>query len=207
MSTSHPADGQDTYHHGDLRNALIAAGVALLGEQSVESISLRGLAKRAGVSHNAPYQHFADKDALMAAIAEEGFHLLSQAIDASQVGLEEAGGIERLVRAGQSYVSFALDHPGHFQVMFSRRDGTYPMLSVASRAAFERLRAIVAAGQSTGELRPEPPEATALTVWMIVHGLSNVVIAEKLPPGVTSLGKPVELAGDLLRHTCRGLAR
>lgn len=208
MSTSTATESPNAYHHGDLRNALITAGVAMLGEQSAESISLRALAKRAGVSHNAPYQHFADKEALMAAIAEEGFRLLGEAIDAGQAGLADADGIERVIRAGQSYVAFALAHPSHFQLMFSHMaHADYPDLSAESRSAFAKLVAIVAAGQASGELRPGPPEPLALTVWMMVHGLSDVAIAQKLPPGAAGEQSTEDLAAMMVRAACEGLAQ
>src|SRR5215467_12607566 len=70
---AHEAGEQHLYHHGDLRAALIRAGLAILAEEGVQALTLRAAARRAGVSHNAPYRHFADKEALLAAIAEEGF--------------------------------------------------------------------------------------------------------------------------------------
>src|SRR6185369_11386433 len=113
MSIRVPRKRADSYQHGDLRHALIQAGLKLLGERGVEGLSLRAAAELAGVSHAAPYRHFADKDALVAAIAEEGFRLLTRRmrdeIDAS--GSNDA--LARLQASAIGYVSFAVEHPGY----------------------------------------------------------------------------------------------
>ena len=145
MSTSEREKKRDSYHHGDLRNALVNIGVAMLAEEGVEALSLRGLARRAGVSHNAPYQHFADKDALLAAIAEQGFGLLADAIESSQTDAGTDSFRERLIAAGQGYVRFAIEHPHHFRLMFGpQTHADYGSLSTAARASFDGLAAIVA---------------------------------------------------------------
>src|SRR3954466_7314955 len=111
----------DAYQHGDLRRALVQAGLKMLEEGGVEGLSLRGAAQLAGVSHAAPYRHFRDKQALVAAIAEEGFKLLTRRMReeiASARGREEPGGrapgvLARLRAAGRGYVSFAVEHPAY----------------------------------------------------------------------------------------------
>jgi AcrR family transcriptional regulator len=206
MSTSDHEKKRTSYHHGDLRNALVNAGVDMLAEEGVELLSLRGLARRAGVSHNAPYQHFADKDALLAAIAEQGFRLLAGYIDDSQAVAGRAAIAERLVAAGQSYVRFAVEHPHHFQLMFGpRAHADYPSLSVAARAAFDRLAEIAAEGQRQGALRGEDPRQPAMVLWLAVHGLSTVLIAEKIPPDIVAGRKPQEMAARYIGLVCEGL--
>lgn len=206
MSTSKPEKKRDSYHHGDLRHALINAGVVMLAEEGVEALSLRGLARRAGVSHNAPYQHFADKDALLAAIAEQGFHLLSDYIDQSQAGRDQDAIRERLEVAGQGYVRFAIEHPHHFQLMFGpRAHAGYPDLSTAARAAFDRLAQIVAEGQRQGVLSGADPREPAMVIWLVVHGLSTVLIADKIPPDITAGGEPLALAAQYIGLACEGL--
>jgi len=98
-----------TYHHGDLRPALLRAAGKILEQEGREAISLRDLARRAGVSHNAPYRHFADRGALLAALAEEGYALLAQAL-AGKPWREQA----------VTYVHFALANPARFGLMFTR---------------------------------------------------------------------------------------
>jgi AcrR family transcriptional regulator len=203
MSTSNIH--QKSYHHGDLRNTLITTALEMLVEEGTAALSLRGLAKRAGVSHNAPYQHFADKEALMAAIAEQGFRILITYIDASQDGLAGRDSQMRLVAAGQSYVRFAIEHPGHLQVMFGPlASSQYPTLAQAAFMALDRLIAIAAQGQASGEIRVDAREA-AMTIWMLVHGLSSTYIAQKLPDAMLQERSPLALAEIYIRLACEGL--
>lgn len=208
MSTSKNEKGRDSYHHGNLRSVLIATGVEMLAEGGADALSLRALARRAGVSHNAPYQHFADKEALMAAIAEQGFLILADYIDGSQAGSNPVHVQQRLLAAGQSYVRFALEHPHHFQIMFGPRShSAYPELSTAARAAFNRLAQIVIDGQRAGGLRDGDPREPATAVWLAVHGLSALLIAEKIPPDITVGREPSELAAQFVKMVCEGLLR
>ncbi|HTJ42120.1 MAG TPA: helix-turn-helix domain-containing protein, partial [Kofleriaceae bacterium] len=107
-----------TYHHGDLRNALIAAALQLIAEKGVEGFTLRDAAKKAGVSVAAPYRHFTDRDDLLAAVAADCMQRLGDAMDRA---LEAAGDVDPLsaFRAtGIAYVRFAVEHPAHFRVMY-----------------------------------------------------------------------------------------
>jgi AcrR family transcriptional regulator len=198
---------RDSYHHGNLRSTLITIGVELLAQNGAKSLSLRSVAKQAGVSHNAPYQHFADKEALLAAIAEQGFLILSAYIDASQIGLAQAPAQQRLIAAGQSYVQFAIGHPAHLEVMFGQLESSqYPDLAQAAFAALERLVVIAGEGQARGEIRNIAPADVAMTIWMLVHGLSAVLIAQKVPPWIAHGREPLELTENYIRLAYTGLA-
>src|SRR4051794_27635084 len=105
------------YHHGDLQRALVDAAVALLAEGGAAAVTLREVARRAGVTHAAPYRHFADKAALLAAVAEEGFRALHDAV--ARAGAEAPDDpLARLAASGQAYLRFAMSHPAHYRVMF-----------------------------------------------------------------------------------------
>src|SRR5262245_55878012 len=108
----------DAYQHGDLREALIQAGLKLLSETGVDGLGLRAAAQLAGVSHAAPYRHFRDKDALVAAIAERGFRLLTQAMRDEIARAPSRDVTSRLRAMGHGYVTFALTHPAYFRVIF-----------------------------------------------------------------------------------------
>jgi AcrR family transcriptional regulator len=112
----------DTYHHGDLPNALRAAAAGLLAEEGVAGFSLREVARRAHVSHAAPAHHFGDAAGLLTAVAIEGFEVLAERTTAAVDGVEDP--VEALVRVGQAYVSVAVDHPGHCAVLF-RKDAVH----------------------------------------------------------------------------------
>lgn len=148
------------YHHGRLREALIEAAVAAIDERGVDALSLRDLARRAGVSHAAPAHHFGDRAGLLTAIAADGFERLADALEASAVDF---------VETGVAYVRFAIDEPGRFAVMFRpellREDD--PALDAARDRAGEVLRA--GAGTTGGDAR-----ANALAAWSLVHGFATL---------------------------------
>lgn len=163
-------EGIRAYHHGDLRKALLDAASALLAEVGVAAISLREVARRAGVSHNAPYRHFADRDAVLAALALEGFEVLVRRIEALPVA--------DLGRRGECYVAYALEFPGHFALMFGPQldRAAHPELQQVARQLFAQLEASVRA------LRPDESVQTAsLAAWSLVHGLSQLLLNGQCP--------------------------
>lgn len=174
----------DAYQHGDLREALIDAGVKLLLEGGVDKLSLRGAAQLAGVSHAAPYRHYRDKDALIAAIAERGFRLLTANMRA-QLELSGARKASRKLAAlGVGYVMFGMEHPAYLQLIFGgqrSRTNVTPELAAAGAEAYLMLRDTVAAGISSGELRKAEVEDVTLACWSIVHGLSMLLIHGAVP--------------------------
>src|SRR5579859_4246626 len=118
MSTStHAGRPARPYHYGNLRSALLAEALRALAEGGPASLSLRELARRLGVSHAAPYRHFADKDVLLAAIAQQGFELLAAEVEAAAAQHPDES-LFQLADMGWAYVRFALRQPQHFQVMF-----------------------------------------------------------------------------------------
>ncbi|MFC0507994.1 TetR/AcrR family transcriptional regulator [Micromonospora costi] len=161
------------YHHGDLRRALLDAAAEVIGESGPAALSLRDLARRAGVSHAAPAHHFGDKAGLLTALAVQGFDLLAQT-------LRDAG--DDLLAAGVAYVDFAVRHRAHFEVMF--RPDLYRADAAEVRAASARagdvLRARVA-GLPTRGGGPGDPGRDALAAWSIVHGFATLWLAGALP--------------------------
>ena len=148
-----------TYHHGDLRSALLCASGKVLEKEGISGLSLRDVARRAGVSHNAPYRHFPDRDALLAALAAEGFERLGEAMGA-HTGRE----------MGEAYVNFALEHPQRFRLMFGGvlNFGKYPELRTAADSAYQLL---VLAFKDLPR-----PELAAAGAWALVHGLSHLLL-------------------------------
>ena len=111
-------DEQKPYHHTDLKNSLVAAGLASLVEQGINELNLRSVARRAWVSHTAPYRHFADKEALIVAIAEDGFCRLGEQLAAAKVSAVD-GALAQLAAVGHAYIAFAIEQPDSFRLMFS----------------------------------------------------------------------------------------
>lgn len=170
-------DGMTTirgYHHGDLRRTLLAAAVDVIGESGPAALSLRDLARRAGVSHAAPAHHFGDKAGLLTALAVEGFDLLADTLD-------RAG--DDLLDLGVAYVRFAVDHRAHFEVMFRpelyRADA--PEVVAARSRAGAALRGGVSALAAPASAEPD---RDALAAWSIVHGFATLWLAGALPASV-----------------------
>ena len=179
-----------TYHHGDLRNALIDAGLAALEVQDASELSLRALARDLGVSANAAYRHFADKNALLAALAAEGFRRFAQAQHDAHV----AGHGDATV-TGLAYVQFAQRHPALFRLMFGRftRTCVEPTLQASAMLAFEQLLAHSKTPAAAGGSDAPVDETTlmrALARWSLVHGLSHLLLEGQLslfgPPNPSS---------------------
>lgn len=174
----------ERYHHGNLREALLRAALELIENDGLAGLSLRAVARCAGVSHTAHYHHFADRAALIAALAEEGFLMLREAMAARM----EAFGDPRLRfrQAGVAYVLFAVAHPAHFRVMFSAEvaDKTeHPSLAAAAQSTRAVLIESIVACQEAGLLREEDGQVLSLTAWSLVHGLAMLMLDGHLGPG------------------------
>lgn len=170
------------YHHGDLRRALLQGALELLAEGGPAHLTMRAAAQRAGVSSAAPYRHFADKCAMLAAVAEEGFLALERACVAS---LDGAGDdpIENFWRRGVAYVRFAIEHPAHYRVMFGPEipdKRSYQDLHLAAMAAYEALRTTLRACAAAGFFGEDEIELRATRAWALVHGLSSLYIDGQL---------------------------
>jgi AcrR family transcriptional regulator len=171
------------YHHGDLRNALIRAGQALLAEEGIAGLDLRKVARAAGVSHAAPYRHFADKQALLAAIAEEGFYQLAQSLDTA-IGQAPSNAADQLEQLAHAYVRFAIDHPAHMREMFSGltvQRAAYPQLHAAAKQAFQRVIQVIERGQARHEIGPGAPADLSMVAWTQIHGIAMLLIEDQLP--------------------------
>lgn len=174
----------DTYQHGDLRPALIQAGLKLLGDEGVQGLSLRAAAQLAGVSHAAPYRHFRDKSALVAAIAEEGFHLLTERLRGEIAACGSSDLWTRLRAAGTGYVSFAIEHPAHFKIIFGSGHadvigggtGAPQSLRSAGEEAYNVLRELIAEGVRRGKIRHGDVDELCLSAWALVHGLGMLIV-------------------------------
>ena len=170
------------YHHGNLREALIEAAVALIGEVGPRAFTLREAARRAGVSHNAPYRHFASRDELLGAVAAEGFERLAAAMRKAMTPGKSPR--ERLELCGSGYVEFALRWPNHLLVMFDQPSDSgqgngrnHPI----GEDAFRVLLDCIVEAQRAGNLPPGDPLPLAWTAWSLVHGIAKLATGGNLP--------------------------
>ncbi|MFG2951426.1 TetR/AcrR family transcriptional regulator [Streptomyces adustus] len=165
-----------TYHHGDLRRAILAATLEVIASDGVGAISLRDLARRAEVSHAAPAHHFKDRAGLLTAIATEGFELLAAAL-----ATVPAGTSHRLREMGVRYVEFALSHPAHFAVMFQPQllHADDPELTAAKELASRALHSGV---EDLPAARRGPDgRRAALAAWSLAHGFATLRLNGSLP--------------------------
>jgi AcrR family transcriptional regulator len=169
MSTSKRR--KQAYHHGDLPAALLRAAGQLLEKEGVERLTLRSLARRTGVSHAAPYRHFRDREALLAALAAEGYAMLGRA----QREAAAAGGLRGM---GEAYVRFALAHPQRFRLMFGGQlqIARHPALRDVAAKTFEGLSGALAArvGESPGA------RDASIAAWALVHGLAQLLLGDRI---------------------------
>lgn len=201
MATSHsPRRGsrqsRGGYHHGDLRNALIGATLELIPEVGVRQLSLREVARRAGVSHGACYRHFQDKESLLAAVAEQGYNELALDLHtAAQSSPRDA--LAKLQAAGVAYVEFGIRHRQHLQVMFGGAIADFdahPALKLAAQNAHHELEVVVTEIVRGGTAVGFGAEVIGAAAWSIVHGLT-VLLAEKQLHGPD--GKSLSQHGQL----------
>ena len=186
--------------HGDVRRLVLDAAIAIIESNGAESLSMREVARRAGVSHQAPYHYFGDRSGIFAAISEEGFTGLAQAfrdVHETEMPAAKAGFI--------AYLNFAREHVGHFRVMF-RNDicgvATHARTQTAADSAFDELRLMVS--RITGpEIDPNKAFTFAAMLWSLSHGLATLVIdgplPNKVPPG-TDLESQIQAVIDLSSH-------
>lgn len=180
---------------GALRDTLVDAAVALIARKGPQGFSLREVARRARVSEAAPYWHFADREALLAAVAERGFVEMAKGMMA--IWSREAEPSERFRALGIGYVRFALAHPSYLRVMFGSEvpdKAVHPGLKEAGERTFAMLVQAIADCQAAGQVRSGAPEELAVAAWAIVHGLAALLVDGKLEDRVGSIEEAERLA-------------
>jgi len=177
---------RSTYHHGDLARALVDETVRLVGEAGPEAVSLREVARRIGVNHAALYRHFADKESLLARVAEEGWSALADGMEAAlanapaEIAEKPA---ERLVHVAAAYARYGIAHPAYYTIMTGPRlneQGRFPSLEVPIRRAFELLITEFERALRAGTLRGGSAQDWALRVWMFAHGYVTLVLGRRV---------------------------
>lgn len=171
---------RDSYHHGDLKRALSSAALSLVAEKGPKGFTLTEAARRAGVSAAAPYRHFADKAALLATVAEQGFRDLHTALAAA--GEAASDPKDRVAELGRAYVRWAVAHPDHYRVMFGAElsKADHPDLAVAGEQAFGDLLGAIATCQEAGLVGGRDPRELAAPLWALVHGVASLAIGGEL---------------------------
>jgi AcrR family transcriptional regulator len=190
-----------TYHHGDLRNALLTGALALIEENGLEGLSLRKVAARVGVSHAAPEHHFPTMRHLMNAMATAGFEMFARSM-AEERAQALPTPVEQVRAAFRGYLSYARQHPGLFRLMFTANllDWTDEALREQSRLGYRQLEEICAPAADFMGLRSEAERRSLESLlWSQVHGHAHLVIDQKLPDDANAdcpfPDKPLDIAG------------
>ncbi|MDQ1358570.1 MAG: hypothetical protein QOG44_2943 [Acidimicrobiaceae bacterium] len=187
------------YHHGQLRRALLEAAERTVRERGVDDLSLRELARQTGVSHGAPRRHFADRQALLDALAEYGFERLGSDLRAA---VEQAGEdfIARLRAAAAAYVRFAIEDSALLELMFAgkHRSGAATLQEAAERG-FSVILKLIEQGQAEGLVEAGDPERVGLILFATVQGVAALVIA-----GIVEPEQLDGLLADSIEHFLRG---
>ena len=203
------------YHHGDLRRTLVAAALALLTETQDWGFSLREVARRAGVSHTAPYNHFHSKQDLLAAVAASGYDLLRVRMQEAAVPAD--GAAATLKAIGVAYVRFGVEHPAHYRLMFGPaltvgKSGELPPVTAeAAAGAKALLSGVIRQGASDGSFQiagdAQAVEGAALAAWSLVHGLTMLLIDGFAGTGAAANPAAAEqIAGHVSQLLLDGLA-
>lgn len=183
------------YHHGDLQRALLIAARQMVDEGGGQALTLRGAALRAGVSAAAPYRHFADREALLAAVMTEGFDELTAVTDAARTAASDP--VAGYLAVGHAYLSFAAHNPMLYRLMFGVECNKpeYPQLIEAGTRAFGVVLRAAEQCAAAGLIGDRPPEQVAMAGWTMVHGLASlhvdgvlgIVLPLPLPDAATTL--------------------
>lgn len=187
----------DRYHHGDLPNALLEAVAELVEEKGAVDVSLREVARRAGVSHSAPAHHFGDKEGMFAAFCARGYGILASEMQEARVSASGANAIARMGAVGTAYVTFALNHTAHFDIMF--RSGmdkeAHEALHTCAATPLGVLMEAVQDLVDENDLRGVDIRIVAMYFWSLAHGLASLAVDGALPPTLQELSIDDYIAG------------
>jgi AcrR family transcriptional regulator len=196
-----------SFHHGDLRRALLDGAMLLLEREGPLGVGLRAAARLAGVSQTAPYRHFRDKEAMLAALAEEGLR---------ELGARIAAAIERnrdpraaLVAIGEAYVNLAAERPNLFRLMFGPQvanKARCPGVAQEGARAYAGLVEAITAAQRAGVIRAGDPADLALAHWSAVHGIASLIVDGRLSERLAAAGPggPAALARTVCEQLFQG---
>jgi AcrR family transcriptional regulator len=195
-----------SYRHGNLREAILIASLEAIEKNGVDSLSIREVAKTAGVTHQAPYRHFKDKEALLAAIAQDGFEKLYQEMSKSVNDINMP--IEKITNLGVSYLSWAAEHPSHFRLMFSQNIPefeSYEGLQVAANSILTLVLQVTEENQDEKVIRNDDTRSLARQFWATVHGVTLLFIDKQFKPFKGDLKSGQKLVHEIILNLINGL--
>jgi AcrR family transcriptional regulator len=201
------AKREGSFHHGDLEWAILEAASQLLEKEGPPGVGLRAAARLAGVSHTAPYRHFANRESILAALATRGLLHLADRIAGAARG--RAGALEALSAIAETYVAMASERPHHFRLMFGQAladKARHPAVRDAGLRAHHLLLETIVEGQREGVVRAGDPVDLALAHWSIVHGMASLLVDGLLTERARAPGGPAALGRLAAEQIRLGLA-
>lgn len=206
-------EGKKSYHHGNLRETLIESALDILKEGTLADLSLRALARKAGVSQTAPYRHFEDKEALIVVLKEEGMRKLGEGMLALMSTEEDP--LNRLFQLGMNYVQFAEVYPAHFKVMFEYELADYEKycaLHDVSDNSFRYLQETVNECLALPSARKLDPSVAQFGIWSMVHGLTVLLMNESMMGHMRedhfeNFGDRNQIAEQVVKFFCNSLVK
>jgi len=203
-------DSPGTYHHGDLRLAILKAACDHLQRGNAETLSLRALAREIGVSQTAPYRHFESKNALFAGIATWGFQILSGEMQASLA--DQVSPVESFLTLGRCYLDFSREHAEKYQLFFDSSlvdFGVYPRLQEASGVCFDHLLEVIRLGKQQGLFVEREEEEIAAIIWSGLHGMASLLQLDHRRAGMIDrpVGKAIRFLTEKQDQTLNLLLR
>lgn len=203
--------GRQTYHHGDLRRQLVEAGVELVAERGVDGFSMRELARRAGVSHAAPYHHFSTRASLVKAVVADSYALLAKALRDATTSNDDP--LDAIRAMGVAYVDFALTNPERYRLMFRSELAGVPNdadLS-AEEVGADAFAVLIGAFELAHEyqLLAEGTAASsaAIAAWASVHGIASLILEGALGMPASQRERALGLAGAVVDLGLSGFGR
>lgn len=192
-----PSSRPVVYHHGDLPNALLDAIAEIVEENDSADVSLREVARRAGVSHSAPAHHFGDKEGMLAAFCDRGYEILRSEMQAARDHAGARDAADRIAAVGAAYVRFAVEHRPYFEVMFhSGIDAdAYEDLHTCAKNALAVLMDVVAEFVHESEFGDVDLRIMAVYFWSLAHGLASLAVEGSMPPELQGLSIDDYVAG------------
>jgi len=204
MAKSHKSS-KKTYRHGNLREAILNASLRMIEKTGLCSLSIREIAKKAGVTHQAPYRHFKDRETLIVTLAEEGFEKLATSIANAVNSTNDP--LEKLKLLSGSYMQWAQAHPAHFRMMFSKdvaKSESSKKLQEAQEKLLILTLQIVETAQKEDLIPPGDARFYARQIWAANHGVTSLFIDEQLKPIAGNLENGQGLAVELTLNLVRG---
>ena len=198
---------KSSYRHGNLREAILLTSLQVIEEVGVSGLSIREVAKKAGVTHQAPYRHFSDMEALLAAFAQDGFEKLYTHM--SESISKEIKPIEKLLKLGTAYFSWAAEHPDHFRLMFSQNIPefeTSPDLKRAADQILELVLTVVQENQEAKNINNKDTRSIARQLWSAIHGTSLLFIDNQFKPFGNNIKSGQQLVTDIITNLIKGIS-